>query len=132
MFSKEMLQGILISCPKPECNITKNDASSIGYRVRLKISFRGNENFLLALQRTLLQHGITSTLKERESKTRPKPILKITKNSEIGKVLDILPPKLDNSNVEWDDFMRIFSIVYNGKHLSLEGFEDILKIKELV
>ena len=49
MFSKDMLCGILLSSTKMDLNIVSSDASSIGYRVRLRLNIRADAEFLLAV-----------------------------------------------------------------------------------
>ena len=75
MFSKEMLCGIILSSTKMDLNIVSSEASAIGYRVRLRLNIRADAEFLLAIQRSLLQHGIETTYRSEEHSTRRKPIL---------------------------------------------------------
>ena len=77
MYSKDMLAGILLGASKVDFNIERANDSQIGYRVKLKLIIRADLSFLVGIQRSLEQHQISSNLKEKESKTRPKPILKI-------------------------------------------------------
>ena len=65
MFSKDMLIGILLSSAKMDFLIERDKKNYMGYRVRLKLILRAEEPFLLAVQRSLVQHEITSKYKER-------------------------------------------------------------------
>jgi hypothetical protein len=40
MFTKEQLEGIILSLSNPEISIEKDDNQSIGYRIRLRVHFR--------------------------------------------------------------------------------------------
>ena len=75
MFSKEQLEGIFLSIPTAEIIIAKESNISIGYRVRLRVCLRGRKDFLLGIQRSLLQYEIESKYKEKEHKGRPRPIM---------------------------------------------------------
>ena len=67
MFTQEQLEGIILALAYPEIEITKDDKQSIGYRIRLRITFRvRNKAFLLELQETLDSKGIDSYFKEKE------------------------------------------------------------------
>ena len=46
MFTKEQLQGILLSLPKCEIHINQANNIDIGYRVRLRINFRASSSDL--------------------------------------------------------------------------------------
>lgn len=132
VYSKDMLIGILLSSARPELQIIRDDDSNIGYRVRLKTIIRGNEDFLKGIKRSLLQHEITSSLSLKESKLRPKPILRIGGIKNIYKLNHLIDVGVFDRNNLWPEFKEVISIVSNGEHLTLEGLERLFKIKELI
>ena len=91
MYSEEQTQGILLGLAKPEIHISRDSRLNIGYKVRLRLNFRGTQEFLLLLSESLSDVGITSTYKEQEHKTRPRPILRISGITNLIKVADFLP-----------------------------------------
>ena len=129
MFSKGQLEGILLSLTKPEVHMSRSDDTSIGYRVRVRINFRGSEEFLLALGDTLHKRGIKYTFKEKEHKSRPRPILTVGGLVNIWKLCQLVPDDLPDSKNMWADFKEIIRLLDNGEHLTLEGFEKILELK---
>ena len=65
MFTKKQLEGIILALAYPEIEITKDEKQSIGYRIRLRITFRvRNKEFLLMLADSLNTHKIDSYFKE--------------------------------------------------------------------
>ena len=127
MFSKQQMEGILLAMPTAEIIIAKERNIQIGYRVRLRVCFRGKEEFLQAIQRTFLQYEITANYKERESKVRPRPILSISGKDNLNRLMDMLP--VLPSNAEWENFEDALEICNAGKHLTQSGFDSILKMK---
>ncbi len=64
MFTKEQLQGILLSLAKTEITIQRQESRDVGFAVRLAVHFRANNiEFVEALHRTLLQYQIESNLR---------------------------------------------------------------------
>jgi len=131
MFTKEQLQGILLTLPKCEVHINQAKNIDIGYRVRLRINFRASSDFLLALQRTLTQYEIKSTFKDIEHKSRPKPILRVGGHKDVY-LLSKLIPDLPDAKNEWNRNLEIIDIVSNGQHLELSGLERIFELKEVL
>lgn len=128
MYSKDMLTGIFLCGSKIDFHIEKNETSNIGYSIRLRVNLRAEEEFLLGVQRSLLQFDIKSTFKEQENKARPKPILRIggIKNLYLlTEMVDDLP----DAKGEWIRFREAVDIVSNKEHLTLEGMERMLKLK---
>jgi hypothetical protein len=41
----------------------------------------------------------------------------------------LVPDDLPDSKNMWSDFKEIIRLIDNGEHLTLEGFEKILKLK---
>jgi hypothetical protein len=128
MFNKGQLEGILISIAKPEVHVAKSAKLQIGYRVRVRVNIRGSLEFLQWVERSLLQKGISSTLKEKEHKSRPRPILTVGGLTEIWKLCNIVP-ELPDSKDTWGDFKEIVDILDSGEHHTLQGLERILQIK---
>lgn len=130
MYSKDMIIGILLSIAKMKLNISVNDRSSIGYEVRLSLVIRGEKEFLEAIQRNLLMyHSISCSLKLKESKTRPRPILTIGQIKHLQKISDIVPKNLPSFDSRWGDFIECVAIIKNKKHKTLDGLESLMKIK---
>ena len=61
MFNKGQLEGILLSLAKPEIHTSRANDTNLGYRVRVRVNFRGNADFLKALSRTFEQKKINNT-----------------------------------------------------------------------
>ena len=118
MFNKGQLTGILLSIAKPEIHVSRANNTNIGYRVRVRVNFRGSDSFILGLQRTLEQQGITGKYKEKEHKSRPRPILSVGGPDELP----------DAKNV-WPNFKEVIELIDNGEHHTLEGLDKILTLK---
>ena len=132
MFTKEQLEGIILSLSNPEISIEKDDNQSIGYRIRLRVHFRvSNRDFLVMLQNTLTEYGVESYLKNSEKDSRPYPLLRITKVSNLIEFFNLIP-ELPNSNNKFDKFLEVLTIVSNKHHLTQKGFDRILKIKGIL
>jgi hypothetical protein len=129
MFSKEQLEGIFLSIPTAEIIIAKESNISIGYRVRLRVCLRGRKDFLLGIQRSLLQYEIESKYKEKEHRGRPRPILIISGKNNLNHLMELIPSL--PSNAQWEDFEDALVLCNNGEHLSHSGFNQILKMKGL-
>jgi len=127
-----MLIGILISLANCDIRIESNYRSNTGYQVKPRLQLRGEMDFLLEVQRSLLHSNILSKIKEVESKLRPKPILRITKIADLHKICEIIPSELSDARNQWDDFRTVINIMNNKEHLTLEGLDRILMIKGLI
>lgn len=132
MYSKDMLIGILLSSAKPEIQIIKDSNSQIGYRVRLKINLRGKGQYLMAIRRTLSQHNISASFSTRESEARPRPILRVGGIKNIYKLCDLIPSGIPDRNDDWTSFAEAVNIVANNEHLTLEGLDNLFRIKGLI
>lgn len=129
VFSKDMITGILLSSSKMNLHMSVDERMQIGYNVRLRLVIRAENTFLLALRRSLLQHGIETTYKERENKKRPKPVLYIGGIKNLYKTRELVP-KLPDAKDEWVLFREAVGIISNKEHLTLSGIERLVKIKE--
>ena len=132
MYSKDMIIGILLSQAKMDFLIERDEASYMGYRVRMKLNIRAEEPFLLAVQRSLLQHGITSKFHKEEHKSRPKPILKIGGIKNLFKICSLVPEALPDSKNEWFIFREVVDLIDDGYHRTADGFDRILELKGLI
>ena len=127
MYSKEFIQGAFLSHGNPEVSVVRN-GTEIGYRVRVRVCLRGTEEFLLGIQRSLLQHEIDSHYKDEEHSARKKPILIISRLSEVMKLMNILPLDLP-ANANWDILAKTTFIILQKEHLTQDGLDKILKMK---
>ncbi len=127
MYSKEFIQGAFLSHGNPEVSVVRN-GTEIGYRVRVRVCLRGTEEFLLGIQRSLLQHEIDSHYKDEEHSARKKPILIISRLSEVMRLMNILPLDLP-ANANWDILAKTTFIILQKEHLTQDGLDKILKMK---
>lgn len=127
MYSKEFIQGAFLSHGNPEVSVVRN-GTEIGYRVRVRVCLRGTEEFLLGMQRSLLQHEIDSHYKDEEHSARKKPILIISRLSEVMRLMNILPLDLP-ANANWDILAKTTFMILQKEHLTQEGLDKILKMK---
>ena len=131
MYSKDMLTGILLGSSKVDFHIERAKDSQIGYRVKLKLIVRADIAFLKAIQRSLEQHQISSHLKEKESKTRPKPILKIGGIKNLYKITQLVPV-LPDAKGEWGTFREVVKLLDENKHRTAEGLERTFELKGVI
>ena len=129
MFSKDMLIGIMLSSSKFDLHLSSCSKSKIGYRVRLRLNIRGSEDFLLAVNRSLLQYEVGSQYKAEEHKSRPRPILQIGGIINLYKLSLLIPDNLPDLRDEWGNIKEAIDIVSNKEHLSLEGMERLFELK---
>ena len=127
MYSKEFIQGAFLSHGNPEVSVVRN-GTQIGYRVRVRVCLRGTEEFLLGIQRSLLQHEIDSHYKDEEHSARKKPILIVSRLSEVMRLMNILPLDLP-ANADWDVLAKTTFMILQKEHLTQEGLDKILKMK---
>ncbi len=132
MFSKQQLEGILLSHPKTEINVSRDSTTHIGYRVRLKVSFRGDGQFLEAIQRTLLQSNIEAKYKDKEHSSRPRPILTVSGKKNLHLICNLVPVELPDSKDSWSSFREAVKIVDSNSQHTAEGLDQILKLKGLL
>lgn len=131
MFTKEQLEGILISLVSPEISIEKDRKQSIGYRIRLVVKIRAmNIDFLSTLAETLEEYGIDSYLKETEHCDRNYPILRITSVNNLLELFKLIPNTPKHCN-KFDSFIEVLTIISNKHHLTQKGFDRVLEIKGL-
>jgi len=131
MYSKDMLIGILLGAGKLDFNIERANDAQIGYRVRVKIIFRGDLFFLIGVKRSLEQHQISSNLKDKESKTRPHPILKIGGIKNLYKLTELVPV-LPDAKGEWEVFRELVELISENKHRTSSGLDRIFELKGVI
>lgn len=129
MFNNDQLTGILISIAKPEIHVSRAANTNIGYRVRIRVNIRGNREFLLGVQRALDKKTIKTSFKDKEHKSRPRPILSIGGIVNLYKLCNLVPDNLPDAKGSWNTFKQIVNIIDNGEHHTLEGLDRILQIK---
>ncbi len=141
--NKDAVSGICAVLAKPIVRINKDSRHDLGYKVKLSIDFRGDMFLLSKLQRVFTQNGIYSTLKESESKVRPRPILRIGRIDQIRNFQEVyLQDALDETNIiysgkedskeTWLTFLLILINVESKKHLTAKGLDEIFRLKGLI
>jgi len=131
MYSKDMLTGIILSSFVLELRVNKDKKLAIGYRTTVSLVARGNLKWLNAIKRSLHQHGINSRVNAKESKNRPQPMLRISSINNLIKIKTLLKA-LPSKNFETSQFNEIVELLENKKHLTLDGFDTILKLKGVI
>ena len=68
---------------------------------------------------------------EKESKSRPKPLLKISGLDNLMNLcVFMISSKIPDDLLKgWVDFHRVVTLMSNGQHYTTRGFDEILKIK---
>jgi len=131
LIPKQALYGMLYGLCKNSVIVIDSNQTKFGYKITLFSSIRGKKKLLEAIQRSLLQHSIESRLYEKESKSRPKPLLKISGLDNLMNLCAfMLSCKIPEDLLsDWLDFQRVVSLMNNGQHYTTKGFDEILKIK---
>tara|TARA_R100000406_G_scaffold72144_4_gene52478 strand:+ start:1759 stop:2136 length:378 start_codon:yes stop_codon:yes gene_type:complete len=125
MYSKDMLIGIFLSHAGYYLIIEKRDLYKLGYSSKLKIRIGGKEEFLQAVCRSLLQHGVDSVIYPSVSH------LEITSFGSICKVMELLPDVPDSKD-KLKLFRELVRMFKNKEHLTLEGLEMLMEIKGVI
>jgi hypothetical protein len=121
MFTKEQLQGILLSLARPEVTFYRSEANESGQTIRLRINFRAQESFLKAVERTLDQYQIDSIYRDSEGANRDRPLLYVGKRDSLIKLNRLLPEVLPSANNQWETFQIALEKVREGQHLTADG-----------
>lgn len=140
MIPKDIFLGVLYSSSKKSITIFRSADTNFGYKIRFAISLRGTELFLKIMQERLEYEGIKSSLNLLESKTRPRPILKITEVYNLIKLIELiesntfLNPKQNPifENDTWFKYKEALFLMLDKKHYTDKGFKRMLEIKEEV
>ena len=61
-----------------------------------------------------------------------KPILTITRIKDLVIISDMIPLEFFDARTQWFSFRTVINIMYEKRHLTLKGFDEILKIKGLI
>ena len=137
MIPLDCLIGILFASCRNTITIVRSDQTKFGYKILLSSSIRADEPTLQAIQRTLYQQNIESKLIPKESKSYPKPILKVTKVRNLRMLTALivghtnLYRKLPEEILgQWLEFERVIGYIENKEHYTTDGFDRIVEIKE--
>ena len=132
MYSKDTLAGIILSNATLQINASRDITYKLGYSLKIKLILRGSPEYLEAVYRSLMQHQIHSKIRVVESKNRPKPILSIGRISDLVKIENLLPKNAPTNKFNKDLFEKLLEIITTKKHLTLNGLDEILKLKEVL
>ena len=132
MFSKDMLVGILLSCAKVQFKIIRTDELKIGYKPIVGLSIRGTAKFLNGVQRSLLHWGVYSSYHDKESSSRPKPILYISGITNLKRVIENIPDYLESRQGEWTTVDTVVKMLVNKEHLTQKGLDKLLELKGVI
>ena len=138
--NKDVISGVCAILAKPVVVINRDSNHDLGYKVKLSIVLRGDMHLLTKVQRVFMQNGIYCTIKDVESKVRPRPILRIGRLEHIRNFQSTyLQNALDDDNAlyigdetskeSWIRFLTILAIVEGKKHLTADGLDEIMKLK---
>jgi hypothetical protein len=126
MYSREQLQGILLTVARPEVTIYRSDRSKSGYTIRIRIMFRASEDFLNALSRTFEQYQIDSIYRMSEGVNRDKPVLIVGKKASIKNLRGLIPD-LPCSHSNWDKLDVALEHMEADLHLEEEGMLNLIE-----
>lgn len=132
MYTREQLQGILLTVARPEVTIYRSDRSKSGYTVRVRVMFRANRDFLIALQRRFEQAEIKTILRDSEGVNRDKPVLIIGQKTSLGKLRDLMPVNVPCSHSNWEKFDIATEYLSEGLHLEDNGMDRLIEMMENV
>jgi hypothetical protein len=126
MYTREQLQGILLTTARPEVTIYHSEKSKSGYTVRVRVMFRAKWDFLNALQRTLNQRDVKSILREKEGSNRASPVLIVGQKIALINLRNLMP-ELPCSHSNWDKFDLVTDYLSEGLHLEDGGMDRLLR-----
>ena len=116
-----LITGAMICRGNPTVRIARNADSRLGYRVTLSVNINlKNPMFLSHLRSELEKNFIDSTIS--------------SKGLTVGKLESILNLEkyLYSHRIffgeKWDAFWEVTDLVEQGKHLTVEGLEEIIEI----
>ena len=125
MYSREQLQGILLTVARPELTIYPSQANDVGFIIRLRVMFRASMDFINALDRTFEQYNIVSNIKEIEGSNRKKPVLVVGRRLSIKNIVNLMP-NVPTSHADWTIFKEVLIRMEEGQHLEQEGMDEII------
>jgi hypothetical protein len=126
MFRREQLQGILLTLARPEVTIYRSEKSKSGYTIRVRVMFRANREFLIALQRTLEQYQIKTILREKEGSNRAAPVLIVGQKNSLSNMRNLMP-ELPCSHSNWNKFDLVTDCLQEGLHLEDNGMDRLMR-----
>jgi len=131
LIPKENLAGLLYGLAKNSIVIIDSSQTKFGYKITLFTSIRGEQHLLEAVQRTLLQYDIESKFFVKESKSRPKPLLKISRLENLRNLCNFMKESSIHESIMdgWNNFSQAIHLMESGKHYTTKGFDEMLKIK---
>jgi hypothetical protein len=133
MFSSEMLTGIILACGKFFVSVKVDEKMRVGYSTKIGLDIRMDSYaFLETAQRSFQALKIESTLRKKEGRNRPRPILKIRGAKRLNSVRDMIMlngSRLLNHDESLRTFSKILDIILDKKHRTLQGIEQILILK---
>ena len=132
MFSKEQLEGILLTVARPEVTIYRSERSKSGYTVRVRVMFRAKRDFLIALQRRFEQVNIKSILRDSEGVNRDKPVLIVGQKTSINILRNLMSKNIPCSHSNWDKFDIVIEYLNDGLHLEDNGMDRLIEMIENV
>ena len=127
MYTREQLQGILLTIARPEVTIYSSERSKSGYIVRVRVMFRASWEFLTALERTFNQYNIKSILREKEGVNRESPVLIVGQKNSLMLLRNLMPVNLTCSHSNWDKFDLVTDYLSEGIHLEDGGMDRLLR-----
>ena len=128
MYSREQLQGILLTVARPEVTIYQSDRSKTGHTVRLRVMFRAKEEFLQSLRRTFEQYNIDCILRDSEGVNRDKPVLIVGKRNSINNLINLMPVNVPCSHASWETFGQVLQALEEDEHLETEGMTRLITL----
>lgn len=128
MYTNGQLEGILLTIARPEVTIYRSERSKSGYIVRVRVMFRANRDFLIALQRRFEQTDIKCILRDSEGVNRDKPVLIIGQKSSLSSLRDMMPKNIPCSHSDWDKFDIATNYLDEGLHLEDNGMDRLIEM----
>ena len=128
MFTKEQLEGILLTVARPEVTIYNSERSRSGYTVRVRIMFRAKRDFLIALQRRFEQLEISCILRDSEGVNRDKPVLIVGQKGSIDLIRSLMPKNVPCSHSNWTKFDIVTEYLNEKLHLEDNGMERLIEM----
>tara|TARA_R110001592_G_scaffold95358_1_gene274802 strand:+ start:4439 stop:4855 length:417 start_codon:yes stop_codon:yes gene_type:complete len=132
MLSKGMLLGIILGRANFVTDIYRNDNSLVGYSIKVVTKVRGEHSLLSMLQDTLSLYGISASIKLKETKNRPRPILTITGIKNNYELFDMIPQHLIPTQTTTLQHYNLIQMLYLKEHLTLEGIETIMQMRGIL
>jgi len=132
MYSKDMLVGIILSKFNFTLDIAVDETRKIGYRTRIVATCYGSKEFVNSVVRSLAQHGITASVDYVTSHENTRNLglyLSINQIGLLSKLIS-LTPNIPNVKNDLELIREAIMLVNDKKHLTLEGLERLIEIKE--